>query len=79
MGRSAKKLGLPVDRSVRFKKSYVAGSDTESKARDLKARGSQAAAKWLKKTKTTRNVLGATKMVGKFLGRVVQGLGEDSE
>ena len=78
MGKQARPLGLPVDRSVRYSKSYVAGSETEKRARALADRGSQAAKKWLKRTKTTRNVLGAIKSVGGVGKRILQGLGEEN-
>ena len=74
-----KKLGPKNLKNPMPKTSYSAYSDYETKARELKGRGSQAASKWLKKTKTARNTIGAVKSFGKFVGRVARSLDEDTE
>ncbi len=57
---------------------YVAGSDYERQARELKAKGSRGAAKWLKKTKTARNVLGFVKTMGHVAAGIGKGLADNS-
>jgi hypothetical protein len=77
-GTKAKKL-LPSEPVASTAKrtsigDYVGGSDYEKKAKELKARGSQGAAKWLKKTRTTRNVLRIGKDVAGFGKNILSGL-----
>lgn len=78
-GEPVKKLGPKNLKNPMPKTSYSAYSDYETKARELKGRGSQAASKWLKKTKTARNTIGAVKSFGKFVGRVARSFDEGTE
>jgi hypothetical protein len=60
----------------------IAYGKAETRARELKSRGSVHAAKWLKGTKIQRNVAGATRVVKNFGADVIKGLaglGEDTE
>ena len=59
----------------------IAGGEREKRAKFLKARGSKQAAKWLKATKTQRNVAGLThtlKNVGKGLASSLGSMGSNS-
>lgn len=72
MAKDAKGLKA-APRSMRVPhKEIIAGGEREKRAKELKARGSKQAAKWLRATKTQRNVAGLThtlKSLGKGLAK----------